>query len=207
MIVRGKEFDDIYDLVAVRVIVDTEADCYGVLGIVHGRWTPMPGRFKDYIASPKFNFYRSLHTTVIGPSGKPVEVQIRTHEMHRMAEYGVAAHWRYKQNPNATKGSKGNEFEVNFTSASSEMDWLRQLIDWQKIPRIRQTSWILCASRSLATRFMYSPLRVMCRPYRLRPPRLTLLSQCTLRLVTAPLAQRLMVAWCRLTLSWKPVTP
>lgn len=132
MIVRGKEFDDIYDLVAVRVIVDTEADCYGVLGIVHGRWTPMPGRFKDYIASPKFNFYRSLHTTVIGPSGKPVEVQIRTHEMHRMAEYGVAAHWRYKQNPNATKGSKGNEFEVNFTSASSEMDWLRQLIDWQK---------------------------------------------------------------------------
>lgn len=132
MIVRGKEFDDIYDLVAVRVIVDTEADCYGVLGIVHGHWTPMPGRFKDYIASPKFNFYRSLHTTVIGPSGKPVEVQIRTHEMHRMAEYGVAAHWRYKQNPNATKGSKGNEFEINFTSASSEMDWLRQLIDWQR---------------------------------------------------------------------------
>ena len=129
MIVRGKDFDDIYDLVAVRVIVDTIQDCYAVLGALHSRWTPMSGRFKDYIAVPKFNLYQSLHTTVVGPDGKPVEIQIRTHEMHRMAEYGVAAHWKYKEDPNAsgpapTRG-KGEE-------DAGEMAWLRQLVDWQK---------------------------------------------------------------------------
>ena len=130
MIVRGKDFDDIYDLVAVRVIVDSVQDCYAVLGSLHSRWTPMSGRFKDYIAVPKFNLYQSLHTTVVGPGGKPVEIQIRTHEMHRMAEYGVAAHWKYKEDPNATGpsplgGAPGD-------SDAGEMGWLRQLVDWQK---------------------------------------------------------------------------
>ncbi len=101
MIVRGREFADIYDLVGVRILVDTVRDCYAALGVIHANWQPVPGRFKDYIAMPKFNMYQSLHTTVIGPTGKPVELQIRTYAMHRTAEYGIAAHWRYKE----TKGT------------------------------------------------------------------------------------------------------
>lgn len=129
MIVRGRDFEDIYDLVAVRVLVDTVRDCYAALGAMHARWRPMPGRFKDYIAMPKFNMYQSLHTTVIGPDGKPVEIQIRTHTMHRRAEYGVAAHWKYKE-VNGTvapsrAGAKGDD-------STSDMAWLRQLLDWQR---------------------------------------------------------------------------
>jgi guanosine-3',5'-bis(diphosphate) 3'-pyrophosphohydrolase len=124
MIVRGRDFADIYDLVGVRVLVETVRDCYAVLGALHARWNPVPGRFKDYIAMPKFNMYQSLHTTVIGPEGKPVEIQIRTHQMHRRAEYGVAAHWKYKDDPN--RGSAKDD------GGASDMAWLRQLLDWQR---------------------------------------------------------------------------
>ncbi|MDN3482906.1 bifunctional (p)ppGpp synthetase/guanosine-3',5'-bis(diphosphate) 3'-pyrophosphohydrolase [Arthrobacter sp. APC 3897] len=120
MIVRGKDFDDIHDLMGVRVLVDSVRDCYATLGALHARWNPLPGRFKDYIAMPKFNMYQSLHTTVIGPGGKPVEIQIRTHDMHRRAEYGVAAHWKYKD------GSKTPVADNN------DMGWLRSLVDWQQ---------------------------------------------------------------------------
>lgn len=126
MIVRNKAFDEIFDLVAVRVLVETVRDCYAVLGALHGRWNPIPGRFKDYIAMPKFNFYRSLHTTVIGPGGKPVEIQIRTYEMHEHAEHGVAAHWKYKQNPNA------NSLDSDRMSADEQMNWLRALVDMER---------------------------------------------------------------------------
>jgi GTP diphosphokinase / guanosine-3',5'-bis(diphosphate) 3'-diphosphatase len=116
MVVKGREFDDIFDLIAVRVIVHSMKDCYAALGCIHGRWRPVVGRFKDYIAMPKFNLYQSLHTTVIGPAGKPIEVQIRTTEMHQRAEWGVAAHWAYKEG-----GDK-----------HAEIDWLSRIIDWQE---------------------------------------------------------------------------
>ncbi|GAB3281604.1 GTP pyrophosphokinase [Kineosporia babensis] len=124
MIVRGRDFADIYDLVGIRVLVDSVRDCYAVLGALHARWNPVPGRFKDYIAMPKFNMYQSLHTTVIGPEGKPVEIQIRTHQMHRRAEYGVAAHWKYKDDANGMTGTG--------TGNATDMTWLRQLLDWQR---------------------------------------------------------------------------
>ncbi|UOQ58873.1 bifunctional (p)ppGpp synthetase/guanosine-3',5'-bis(diphosphate) 3'-pyrophosphohydrolase [Leucobacter allii] len=120
MIVRGRDFDDIYDLVGIRVLVSSIRDCYAVLGAVHARWTPIPGRFKDYIATPKFNLYQSLHTTVIGPDGRAVEIQIRTVEMHQRAEYGVAAHWKYKQR------QQGGQ-----SPSSNDMAWLAHISDWQ----------------------------------------------------------------------------
>ncbi|MFE6226110.1 MULTISPECIES: bifunctional (p)ppGpp synthetase/guanosine-3',5'-bis(diphosphate) 3'-pyrophosphohydrolase [unclassified Streptomyces] len=134
MIVRGRDFAEIYDLVGIRVLVDTVRDCYAALGTVHARWNPVPGRFKDYIAMPKFNMYQSLHTTVIGPNGKPVELQIRTFDMHRRAEYGIAAHWKYKQE--AVAGASKIRTDVPKGGGKddhlNDMAWLRQLLDWQK---------------------------------------------------------------------------
>ncbi len=135
MIVRGRDFAEIYDLVGIRVLVDTVRDCYAALGTVHARWNPVPGRFKDYIAMPKFNMYQSLHTTVIGPSGKPVELQIRTFDMHRRAEYGIAAHWKYKQEAVAGASKVRTDVPKNAgknQDTVNDMAWLRQLLDWQK---------------------------------------------------------------------------
>jgi guanosine-3',5'-bis(diphosphate) 3'-pyrophosphohydrolase len=126
MIVRGRDFDEIYDLVGIRVLVNSVRDCYAVLGSIHARWTPLPGRFKDYIATPKFNLYQSLHTTVIGPQGRAVEIQIRTPEMHQRAEFGVAAHWKYKERVNGGKSA-----EVASQVADTEMAWLAHITDWQ----------------------------------------------------------------------------
>jgi guanosine-3',5'-bis(diphosphate) 3'-pyrophosphohydrolase len=120
MVLRGKEFNEIYDLVGIRVLVDTVKDCYAALGAIHSLWKPIPGRFKDYLAMPKFNMYQSLHTSVVGPDGRPLEVQIRTHQMHRTAEFGIAAHWRYKEG-----GSKKKD-------DSSDLAWLAQMLEWQR---------------------------------------------------------------------------
>ena len=123
MVMRGKDFDEIFDLVGIRILVDNLNNCYAAIGVVHSLFAAMPGRFKDYISSPKFGVYQSLHTTVMGDGGKPLEVQVRTHEMHVNAEYGIAAHWRYKE----TKGShSGEQAEID------QMAWMRQLLDWQK---------------------------------------------------------------------------
>ena len=138
MIVRGHDFANIYDLVGVRIIVDTIRDCYAALGAVHARWSPVPGRFKYYIAMPKLNMYQSLHTTVVGPGGKPVEIQIRTWDMHRRAEFGIAAHWKYKENgqagralsaPDKSDLKRGSDDNQEL-SETDNLKWIQQLADW-----------------------------------------------------------------------------
>jgi GTP pyrophosphokinase len=124
MIVGGRDFSDIYDLVGIRVLVEEDRDCYAVLGVLHARWNPVLGRFKDYVAMPKFNMYQSLHTTVIGPHGKAVEMQVRTYAQHRRAEYGVAAHWKYKEDSRAG-------VDTDRLGDKDDMTWVRQLLDWQ----------------------------------------------------------------------------
>ncbi len=127
---KGREFNEIYDLTAMRVIVDSEKDCYGAIGVIHSLWKPLPGRFKDFIAMPKFNMYQSLHTTVVGPEGRPLEIQIRTQHMHEMAEFGVAAHWMYKQRP--TGGRDGGSGQGGALADEEKLKWLRSMLDWQQ---------------------------------------------------------------------------
>src|ERR1700747_2665662 len=121
---KGREFNEIYDLTAMRVIVDSVKDCYGTVGVIHSLWKPLPGRFKDFIAMPKFNMYQSLHTTVIGPEGRPLEIQIRTQEMHEMAEFGVAAHWVYKVGPDGAPGA-----DADGAGGDAKLKWLRSMLD------------------------------------------------------------------------------
>ena len=125
MVNQNKTIDQIYDLFAIRIIVDTVKDCYAALGIMHEKYKPIPGRFKDYIAMPKPNMYQSLHTTLIGPSGQPFEIQIRTFEMHRTAEYGIAAHWKYKEVNNGVTTS-------TTVTEEEKLSWLRQILEWQR---------------------------------------------------------------------------
>ena len=192
MIVRGRDFDEIYDLVGIRVLVDTVRDCYAVLGAIHARWNPMPGRFKDYIATPKFNLYQSLHTTVIGPQGKPVEIQIRTHKMHQRAEYGVAAHWKYKEQTQRRRHRAPGEI-----SPQNDMAWLRQLLDWQG-----ETADPGEFLDSLRFEIGAGGLRLHAegrRSSRCPPaaPRSTSPTPCTPRSATAPWARRSTAGSCR----------
>lgn len=135
MIIKGKDFKDIYDLVGVRILTDSILDCYSALGAIHSKYNHLPGRFKDYIAMPKYNMYQSIHTTVIGPNGKNVELQIRTRQMHQFAQFGIAAHWKYKENVNdkqkASKADKNVTSDSLNSQSKENLQWLKQLVDWQ----------------------------------------------------------------------------
>ena len=166
MIVRGHDFANIYDLVGVRIIVDTIRDCYAALGAVHARWSPVPGRFKDYIAMPKLNMYQSLHTTVVGPGGKPVEIQIRTWDMHRRAEFGIAAHWKYKENgqagralstPDKSDLKRGSDDNQELSEADN-LKWIQQLADWtSETPDSNEFLGLLKEDLGAAAVYVFTP--------------------------------------------------
>ena len=191
MVVRGKEFDDIHDLLGIRVIVSTEKDCWAALGAIHAIWPPVQGRFKDYINTPKFNLYQSLHTTVIGLDGKPIEVQVRTHEMHSRAEYGIAAHWGYKE--------KGD--------VSSEMAWMQRIADVDRETTTRSSSSRPSSSTWSRTRSTSSPPRAGSSPCRPAPPRSTSPTPSTPRWATVASGPGSTAAWSRSTPGWSRPTP
>ncbi len=191
MIVGGREFSDIYDLVGIRILVEEDRDCYSVLGVLHSRWNPVLGRFKDYVAMPKFNMYQSLHTTVIGPQGKPVELQIRTFAMHRRAEYGVAAHWKYKED-----GRDGVDTERR--GDLDDMTWVRQLLDWQS--EVEDPGEFLESLRFEINRaevYVFTPRGDVIALPTGRHARSTSPTPCTPRSATTPSAPGSTAGWCR----------
>ncbi|GMA92480.1 hypothetical protein GCM10025869_30090 [Homoserinibacter gongjuensis] len=199
MVLRGREFDEIYDLVGIRVLVGSIRDCYAVLGAIHARWNPVPGRFKDYIATPKFNLYQSLHTTVIGPKGRAVEIQIRTHEMHERAEFGVAAHWAYKERIATGRADASAQ-------AGAEMAWLAHISDWQAETSDPGSSSTTSASRSARRRSTSSPRRARSSDFRQGRHQSTSRTPCTPRSVTARWVRRSMGASCRWSRCSTPAT-
>ncbi len=198
MIVRGRDFDEIYDLVGIRVLVNSVRDCYAVLGAIHARWTPVPGRFKDYIATPKYNLYQSLHTTVIGPKGRAVEIQIRTHDMHQRAEYGVAAHWKYKE-----RMASGR---VDEKQSSTDMAWLAHISDWQA--ETADPGEFLDSLRfeiGAKEVYVFTP-KAGSSDFPPAPPRSTSPTPCTRRSATARWARRSTGGSCRSRASCRAVT-